>query len=228
VVSSLRRATEPRRGQRNAFRPESWRIRSSARISGKTQVGPDCMTSPFTHQANDSARHTAIWDQCGVGDSSQTDPLSLECAMEGWRDDWVALPRDRTSTDPGGLHQQPVLVPSLWGGSGPRHPRDAQSPRRVAPPCHALLIASIVWTSSRSVTSRAARYARKGAPAGSSTAWWGVNSRDWAGRLGLPRSVTRPHANPWGWRGRAPVVGVLRWRLRPQGASGRCRSRWAG
>ena len=53
--------------------------------------------------------------------------------MEGWHDDWVALPGARSSTDPGGLHQQPVLVPSLWGGSGPRHPRDAQSPRGVAP-----------------------------------------------------------------------------------------------
>ena len=49
---------------------------------------------------------------------------------EGWRDEVVALSSARSSTDPDGLHQQSLLVPSLWGGSGPRHPRDAQSVRR--------------------------------------------------------------------------------------------------
>jgi hypothetical protein len=101
-------------------------------------------------------RSTAIWDQCGSGNPSQTPPLSLECAMEGWRDDWVALPSVWSSTDPGGLHQQPFLVPSLWGGSGPRHPRDAQSPRRVAHTCHEVLITSLLRTSSASVTPHAA------------------------------------------------------------------------
>lgn len=186
------------------------------------------MASPLTHQANSSARYAAIWDQCGAGNSSQTPPRSLECAREGWRDDWVALPGARSSTDPGGLHQQPILVPSLWGGSGPRHSRDAQSPRRVAHTCHEVLISSIVRTSSGSVTPHAARYARNGTAPASSTAWWGVNSRDWAGRLGLPRSVTRPHANLWARHGRASPTGVLRWRRRPRGGAGRCRSKWAG
>jgi hypothetical protein len=137
---------------------------------------PSCAASPLTHQGNNAARRTTIWDQCGADHASQTRARSLECAMEGWHDDWVALPGDWTSTDPGGLHQQPVLVPSLWGGSGPRHPRDAQSPRCVTPTYHAVSVRPITRTSSAATPAHAVRTTRDGATPGSFAAWWSVNS----------------------------------------------------
>lgn len=169
------------------------------------------------------ARRTTIWDQCGADNPSQTPRRSLECAMEGWRDDWVALPGDWSSTDPGGIHQQPVLMSSLWGGSGPRHPRDAQSPHRITPRCLAVPIGPSVCTSSGAVTPDAAQQPGDGAPPGSSAARWRVNSRDWAGRLGLPRLVTRPYANHWRRQTRVPSIADLRWRPHPRGGPGRGR-----
>ena len=141
----------------------------------------------------------------------------------GWHDEAIVLPRERSSADPDGLHQQPVLVPSLWGGSGPRHPRDAQSPHRITPRCLAVPIGPSVCSSSGAVTPDAAQQSRDGAPPRSSAARWRVNSRDWAGRLGLPRLVTRPYANHWRRQARVPSIADLRWRPHPRGGPGRGR-----
>jgi len=62
--------------------------------------------------------------------ASRWPPRPLEWVLEGWHDEVAAVPGDRSSTDPDDLHEQSVLVPSLWGGSGPRHPRDAHSAHR--------------------------------------------------------------------------------------------------
>jgi hypothetical protein len=70
----------------------------------------------------------------------------------GWHDEAIVLPREWSSTDPDGLHQQPVLVPSLWGGSGPRHPRDAQFARRDADAISTSRAGLIAWLLSRTVT----------------------------------------------------------------------------
>jgi hypothetical protein len=134
------RCAPPSRGPTAAQAGQVLRLAVGGYLPQGKGGGPSCAASPLTYQADDAARRTTIWDQCGADDASQTPPLSLECAVEGWHDDWVALPGDWTSTDPGGLHQQPVLVPSLWGRSGPRHPRDAQSPRCVYPTHQAVSI----------------------------------------------------------------------------------------
>lgn len=141
------------------------------------------------------ARRTTIWDQCGADNPSQTPRRSLECGMEGWRDDWVALPGDWSSTDPGGIHQQPVLMSSLWGGSGPRHPRDAQFARRDADAISTSRAGLIARLLSRTVTPCLAWRPGHEATASSPVARHGVRHRDWAVRLRRPRLAARPHAN---------------------------------
>ena len=118
----------------------------------------------------------------------------------GWHDEAIVLPRERSSADPDGLHQQPVLVPSLWGGSGPRHPRDAQFARRDADAISTSRAGRLARLLSRTVAPRLAWCPRHEAPASSPVARHGVRPRDWAGRLRRPRLVARPCANVWRWR----------------------------
>jgi hypothetical protein len=118
----------------------------------------------------------------------------------GWHDEAIVLPREWSSTDPDGLHQQPVLVPSLWGGSGPRHPRDAQFARRDADAISTSRAGLIARLLSRTVTPCLAWRPGHEATASSPVARHGVRSRDWAGRLRRPRLVARPRANVWRWR----------------------------
>ncbi len=113
----------------------------------------------------------------------------------GWHDEAIVLPREWSSTDPDGLHQQPVLVPSLWGGSGPRHPRDAQFARRDADAISTSRAGLIARLLSRTVTPCLAWRPRDEATASSPVARHGVRHRDWAVRLRRPRLAARPHAN---------------------------------